>query len=101
MREWYGDMKKSAYVVGMILPRGSHASSTEKVQSAEAAQIEAFLHDTLKTSGKESLLYASCFCSASCHMRTSLTRTAIYRYPLGPFTGLLPHRRSSGLFWTL
>ncbi|TFK84851.1 glycosyltransferase family 1 protein [Polyporus arcularius HHB13444] len=59
VREWYGDMKKSAYVVGMILPGGSHASSTEKVQSAEAAQIEAFLNDTLKTSGKESLLYIS------------------------------------------
>ena len=59
LRKWYAYTSKSAYVVGPLLPLGSHAASREKVQSKEAEQIEAFLDDTLKTSGEKSLLYVS------------------------------------------
>ena len=59
LRKWYAYTSKSAYVVGPLLPLGSHGASGEKVQSKEAEQIEAFLDDTLKTSGEKSLLYVS------------------------------------------
>ena len=59
LRKWYADTGKSAYVVGPLLPLGSHAAAAEKVQSKEAEQIEAFLNDVLETSGEKSLLYVS------------------------------------------
>ena len=59
LRQWYGDLNKPAYIVGLPLARGSHASSGEKIQSKEADQIEMFLDHTLATSGDKSLLYVS------------------------------------------
>lgn len=59
LRKWYSDMEKSAYIVGLPLAHGSHASSGEKIQSKEAGQIETFLDNALKTSGEKSLLYVS------------------------------------------
>ncbi|RDX50090.1 UDP-Glycosyltransferase/glycogen phosphorylase [Lentinus brumalis] len=59
LRKWYSAMNKSAYIVGLPLAHGSHASSGEKIQSKEADQIETFLDNALKTSGEKSLLYIS------------------------------------------
>ncbi|KAI0695963.1 UDP-Glycosyltransferase/glycogen phosphorylase [Cerioporus squamosus] len=59
LRQWYSDMKKSAYIIGLPLANGAHIASGEKVQSKETLQIEALLDNALKSSGEKSLLYIS------------------------------------------
>ena len=58
-KAWMEDTGRSAYVAGPLIPSASKgvASANEKKQSAEAADIQIFLDDVLKTSGEKSLLY--------------------------------------------
>ena len=58
-KAWMAETGRHAYLAGPLLPSASKktAAANEKKQSAEAAEIEAFLDETLKTSGEKSLLY--------------------------------------------
>ena len=60
-KAWYAETGRHAYLVGPLLPTASKgtAAANEKKQSAEAGEIQAFLDETLKTSGEKSLLYVS------------------------------------------
>ena len=57
-KAWMAGKGHQAYLTGPLLPPPSvTASDNEKKQSKEAAEIEAFLDQTLKASGEKSLLY--------------------------------------------
>ena len=61
LKAWYAESGRSAYVCGPLLPSASKASAevNEIKQSAQGAEIQAFLDSTLRTSGDKSLLYVS------------------------------------------
>ena len=60
-KSWYAETGRHAYLAGPLLPTSSKgtAAVNEKKQSAEADEIQAFLDETLRTSGEKSLLYVS------------------------------------------
>ncbi|KAI0633610.1 UDP-Glycosyltransferase/glycogen phosphorylase [Trametes polyzona] len=58
-KAWFGETSRPAYVVGPLLPPSTQAAVHEKKLSAEAEEIQALLDNTLRTSGKHSLLYIS------------------------------------------
>ncbi|KAH9914496.1 UDP-Glycosyltransferase/glycogen phosphorylase [Epithele typhae] len=60
-RKWFGETGRPVYIAGPLLPTASKATLTanEKSQSAEGAEIQKLLDDTLARSGPQSLLYMS------------------------------------------
>ncbi|KAI0743908.1 UDP-Glycosyltransferase/glycogen phosphorylase [Daedaleopsis nitida] len=61
VKAWYGETGRHAYATGPLLPSASQANANtkEKKLSGEANAIQAFLDETLKTSGEKSLVYIS------------------------------------------
>ena len=55
---WLSETGRSAYACGPLLPSASKATAeaSEKAQSKESDEIQTLLDDTLKSSGKQSLL---------------------------------------------
>ncbi len=57
---WFAETSRKVYTVGpMLPPPGENAASNEKKQSASSGEIDKFMEQTLKTHGKQSLIYVS------------------------------------------
>ncbi|THG95648.1 hypothetical protein EW026_g6040 [Hermanssonia centrifuga] len=57
---WFAETSRKVYTVGpMLPPPGENAASNEKKQSASSGEIDKFMEQTLKTHGKQSLIYIS------------------------------------------
>ena len=59
MKAWFEERGRTAFLCGPLLPSGGKVSANENEikQSAQGAEIQAFLDATLKTSDQNSLLY--------------------------------------------
>lgn len=62
-RAWYAETGRPVIAAGPLFPPASKAtaSANEMKQSNEAAEIQAFLDETLRTHGEKSLLYVRLF----------------------------------------
>ncbi|PSR79624.1 hypothetical protein PHLCEN_2v6925 [Hermanssonia centrifuga] len=60
LRTWFAETSREVYTVGpMLPPSGKNATVNEKKQSANPEEIDEFMGQTLKTHGKQSLVYIS------------------------------------------
>ena len=61
VKSWFAKTGRTAYACGPLLPSASKvaADAAEKAQSKESDEIETFLDNILRTSGKQTLLYVS------------------------------------------
>ena len=58
-KKWFAEKGRPAYVCGPLLPSASKSTAiaNEKKLSGESAEIQAFLDESLRTSGEKSVLY--------------------------------------------
>ena len=104
VRGWFRETDRQVYACGPLLPSASKAVAVanERKLSKEAAEIQAFLDEALRTSGEKSVVYVSPRLGALVRSRTRMDMTdlSMRRSRWVRCSGLQRAPRTCGLWLT-